>query len=73
MRCHFSFHNLRQSLALFLATNKKTDVKTVQRSLRQSSSSITLEKYVQTDMEESVIAQKLISDVVFQYNDGAVN
>lgn len=54
--CRFGFHNPRHSLASFLTTKKKTDVKTVQRSLRHSNSLITLDKYVQTDMDELVAA-----------------
>jgi integrase len=69
----FGFHNLRHSLASFLTTKKKTDVKTVQRSLRHSNSSITLDKYVQTDMDELVAAQELMLDAIFQHNNRAVN
>lgn len=53
----FGFHNLRHSLASFLTPNKKTDVKTLQRSLCNSSSSTTLDKYVQTDMDELIAAK----------------
>ena len=35
----FGFHNLRHSLASFLVTKKKTDVKTAQRSMRHAKSS----------------------------------
>ena len=69
----FGSYNFRHSLASFLATKKKTDVKTVQRSLRHASSSITLDKYVQTDMDELVAAQELMLDAIFQHNNGAVN
>ncbi len=69
----FGFHNLGHSLASFLTTKKKTDVKAVQRSLRHSNSSITLDKYVQTDMEELVAAQELMLDAIFQHNNRAVN
>ena len=69
----FGFHNLRHSFASFLPTKKKTDVKTVQRSLRHSNSSITLDKYVQTDMDKLVAAQELMLDAIFQHNNRAVN
>lgn len=69
----FGFHNLRHSLASFLTTKKKKDVKTDQRSLRHSNSSIALDKYVQTDMDELVAAQELRLDAIFQHNNRAVN
>jgi len=69
----FGFHNLRHSLASFLTTKKKTDVKTVQRSLRHAKSTTTLDKYVQTDMEELVAAQELMLDAIFQNQSAPVN
>lgn len=70
---HFGFHNLRHSLALFLTTKKRTDVKTVQRSLRHASSRITLDKYVQTDMQELVAAQEMMPHAIFQHQNVNVN
>jgi len=69
----FGFHNLRHSLASFLTTKKKTDVKTVQRSLRHAKSTTTLDEYVQTDMEELVAAQELMLDAIFQNRSAAAN
>ena len=69
----FGFHNLRHSLASFLTTKKKTDVKTVQRSLRHSKSTTTLDKYVQTDMDELIAAQEMMLDAIFQHQTGLVN
>jgi integrase len=53
----FGFHNLRHSLASFLVTKVKTDVKTAQRSMRHAKSAIMLDHYAQTDMEELIAAQ----------------
>jgi integrase len=39
----FGFHNLRHSLASFLVTKKKTDLKTAQRSMRHAKSAIMLD------------------------------
>jgi integrase len=69
----FGFHNLRHSLASFLTTKKKTDVKTVQRSLRHAKSTTTLDKYVQTDMDELVAAQELMLDAIFRNQSPALN
>ncbi len=70
---HFGFHNLRHSLASFLTTKKKKDVRSVQRSLLHPNSSITLDKYLQTDMDELVAAQELMLDAIFQHNNWALN
>ena len=69
----FGFHNLRRSLASFLTTKKKTDVKTVQRSLRHAKSTTTLDKYVQTDMDELVAAQEMMLDAIFHNQSSALN
>ena len=69
----FGFHNLRHSLASFLTTKKKTDVKTVQRSLRHAKSTTTLDKYVQTDMDELVAAQEMMLDAIFHNQSSALN
>ena len=69
----FGFHNLRHSLASFLTTKKKTDVKMVQRSLRHAESTTTLDNYVQTDMDELVAGQELMLEAIFQNQSGALN
>jgi integrase len=69
----FGFHNLRHSLASFLVTKKKTDVKTVQRSLRHAKSTTTLDHYSQTDMEELIAAQEMMLDAIFSHAGGPVN
>jgi hypothetical protein len=51
---------------------KKTDVKTIQRSLRHAENTTTLDKYVQTDMAELVAAQELMFDAIFQNRSAAV-
>lgn len=69
----FGFHNLRHSLASFLVSKKKTNVKTVQRSLRHAKSTTTLDHYAQTDMEELIAAQELMLDAIFSHFQGPVN
>ncbi len=69
----FGFHNLRHSLASFLVTKKKTDVKTAQRSMRHAKSSTMLDHYAQTDMDELIAAQEMILDAIFSHADGSVN
>jgi integrase len=69
----FGFHNLRHSLASFLITKKKTDVKTVQCSLRHARSTTTLDHYSQTDMEELIAAQEMMLDAIFSHAGGPVN
>lgn len=68
----FGFHNLRHSLASFLVTKKKTDVKTVQRSMRHATSSIMLDHYAQTDMEELIAAQQLMLEAIFGQGNNTV-
>ncbi|MFZ0898574.1 MAG: site-specific integrase [Candidatus Sulfotelmatobacter sp.] len=68
----FGFHNLRHSLASFLVTKKKTDVKTAQRSLRHSKSTTMLDHYAQTDMDELIAAQELMLDAIFSHAEGPV-
>lgn len=68
----FGFHNLRHSLASFLVTKKKTDVKTAQRSMRHAKSSTMLDHYAQTDMEELIAAQELMLDAIFSHAGATV-
>lgn len=67
------FHNLRQSLASFLVTKKKTDVETAQRSMRHAKSSTMLDHYAQTDMDELIAAQEMMLDAIFSHAEGPVN
>lgn len=69
----FGFHNLRHSLATFLVTKKKTDVKTVQRSMRHAKSSTMLDHYAQTDMDELIAAQEIMLDAIFSHAEAPVN
>jgi integrase len=69
----FGFHNLRHSLASFLVTKKKTDVKTVQRSMRHAKSTTMLDHYAQTDMDELIAAQEMMLDAIFSHAEGPVN
>ncbi len=69
----FGFHNLRHSLASFLVSKKKTNVKTAQRSMRPARSTTMLDLYAQTDMEELIAAQELVLDAIFSHGSGAVN
>jgi integrase len=68
----FGFHNLRHSLASFLVTKKKTDVKTAQRSMRHAKSTTMLDHYTQTDMEELIAAQEMMLDAIFAHAEGTV-
>ena len=68
----FGFHNLRHSLSSYIISKKKTDVATVQRMLRHSKATLTLDKYRQTDMDELIAAQELMLDAIFG-ESGAVN
>lgn len=68
----FGFHNLRHSLASFLVTKIKTDVKTAQRSMRHAKSAIMLDHYAQTDMQELIAAQELMLDAIFSHAGGRV-
>jgi integrase len=68
----FGFHNLRHSLASFLVSKKKTDVKTAQRSMRHARSTTMLDLYAQTDMDELIAAQQLVLDAIFSPTDGLV-
>ena len=69
----FGFHNLRHSPASFLTTKKKTDIKTVQRSLPHAKSKTTLDKYLQTDIDDLVTARELMLDAIFQNRSAAVS
>ena len=69
----FGFHNLRHSLASFLVAKKKTDIKTVQRSLRHARSTTTLDQYTQTDMEELIAAQELVLAAILSRDGEVVN
>ena len=68
----FGFHNLRHSLASFLVSKKKTDVKTAQRSMRHAKSTTMLDLYAQTDMDELIAAQELMLDAIFSHAEGTV-
>ena len=69
----FGFHNLRHSLASFLVSKKKTDVKTAQRSMRHARSTTMLDLYAQTDMDELIAAQEMMLDAIFQHAEGPIN
>jgi len=64
---------LRDSLASYLTTKKKTDVKTVRQSLRHANSSTTLDLYVQTDTDELVAAQEVMLDAILEHQNESVN
>ncbi len=66
----FGFHNLRHSLASFLVTKKKTDIKSAQRSMRHATSKIMLDQYAQTDMDELIAAQEMILEAIFSNAGG---
>jgi integrase len=68
----FGFHNLRHSLASFLVTKKKTDIKTAQRSMRHAKSTTMLDHYTQTDMDELITAQEMMLGAIFSHAKGTV-
>ena len=62
----FGWHNVRHSLASFLVTEKKADVRTVQDMLRHSNSSTTIGLYSQSSAESRVQAQESVLDSILK-------
>ena len=65
----FGFHNLRHSLASFLVTKKKTDVKTAQRGIRHAKSATMLGHCAQTEL---IAAQEMMLHAIFSHAEGTV-
>jgi integrase len=64
--------NLRHSLASVLVTKRKTDVKTVQRSMVHAKSTTMLDRYAQIDIDELIAAQERMLNATFAHAEGTV-
>ena len=70
-RC-FGFHNLRHSLASYLVTHTKTDVKTVQSMLRHTADiGTTLDIYTHAINKDKLVAQNQVMEAMMK--PGLVN
>jgi integrase len=63
-RCRFGFHNLRHSLASYLVTQTKTDIKTVQSMLRHARVRTTLDLYTHAVKKDGLEAQNLVMEAM---------
>jgi integrase len=63
-RRRFGFHNLRHSLASFLVTQTRTDVKTVQSMLRHSDVGTTLDIYTHAINKDKLAAQNQVMEAM---------
>lgn len=70
-RRRFGFHNLRHSLASYLVTQTKTDVKTVQSILRHADISTTLDIYTHAINKDKLVAQNQVMEAMMK--PGLVN
>jgi len=70
-RRRFGFHNLRHSLASYLVTQTKTDVKTVQSMLRHADISTTLDIYTHAINKDKLAAQNQVMEAMLK--PGLVN
>jgi integrase len=70
-RRRFGFHNLRHSLASFLVTQTKTDVKTVQCMLRHANVGTTLDIYTHAVQKDTRTAQDQVMKAMLK--PGLVN
>jgi len=70
-RRRFGFHNLRHSLASFLVTQTKTDVKTVQSMLRHADVGTTLDLYTHAINKDKLVAQNQVMEAMMK--PGLVN
>lgn len=64
--CRFGFHNLRHSLASYLVTQTKTDVKTVQTMLRHADVGTTLGLYTHAVNKDKLIAQNQVMEAIMK-------
>lgn len=65
-RRRFGFHNLRHSLASYLVTQTKTDVKTVQSILRHADISTTLDIYTHAMNKDKLLAQNQVMEAMLK-------
>ena len=63
-RRRFGFHNLRHSLASYLVTQTKTDVKTVQSMLRHADIGTTLDIYTHAINKNKLVAQNQVMEAM---------
>jgi integrase len=70
-RRRFGFHCMRHSLASFLVTQTKTDVKTVQAMMRHSDVGTTLNIYVHAINQDKLVAQNQVMEAMLK--TGPVN
>ena len=70
-RRRFGFHNLRHSLASYLVTQTKTDVKTVQSMLRHADIGTTLDIYTHAINRDKLVAQNQVMEAMMK--PGLVN
>jgi integrase len=70
-RRRFGFHNLRHSLASYLVTQTKTDVKTVQSMLRHADIGTTLDIYTHAINQDKLVAQNQVMEAMLK--PGLVN
>jgi len=70
-RRRFGFHNLRHSLASYLVTQTKTDVKTVQSMLRHADIGTTLDIYTHAINKDKLAAQNQVMEAMLK--PGLVN
>jgi len=70
-RRRFGFHNLRHSLASYLVTQTKTDIKTVQAMLRHADSGTTLDIYTHAINKDKLVAQDQVMEAMMK--PGLVN
>jgi integrase len=65
-RRRFGFHNLRHSLASYLVTQTKTDIKTVQAMLRHADSGTTLDLYTHAINGDKLVAQNQVMEAMMK-------
>jgi integrase len=65
-RRRFGFHNLRHSLASYLVTQTKTDVKTVQSMLRHADIGTTLDIYTHAINRDKLVAQNQVMEAMMK-------
>jgi len=70
-RRRFGFHNLRHSLASYLVTQTKTDIKTVQSLLRHADVGTTLDLYTHAINQDKLVAQDQVMEAMMK--PGLVN
>ena len=65
-RRRFGFHSLRHSLASYLVTQTKTDVKTVQSMMRHADIGTTLDIYTHAISKDKLVAQNQVMEAMMK-------